>query len=115
MTPEDYIKALIGIAITAIGYFLKDLHNRFKGLENKVDKNVSRYHDEVSSTKARVASLENQLNSEMKNLEKVIDIKLSNLENQNKEMQSSIKHLEKTYTENVNVLAELILEIKRKN
>lgn len=114
MTPEDYIKLGIGLAIAIITYFVKDLIKQLKDLTTKVDSKVTKFHDEVSVLKSKVNALEHSHDTKFENLEKIIELKFTQ-QNQNiEELKSAIRHAERTINNNATAFVELLAELKKK-
>jgi Fe-S-cluster formation regulator IscX/YfhJ len=115
MTPEDYIKLVIGLVVAIIGYFVKDLVKQLKDLNNNVDSKTVKFHDEVSILKSKVTALEQAHDTKFDNLEKIIDLKFTQ-QNQNiDELKSAVRHAERTINMNATVFVDLLKELKKNN
>jgi Fe-S-cluster formation regulator IscX/YfhJ len=115
MTPEDYIKLVIGLVVAIIGYFVKDLVKQLKDLNNNVDSKTVKFHDEVSILKYKVTALEQAHDTKFDNLEKIIDLKFTQ-QNQNiEELKSAVRHAERTINMNATVFVDLLKELKKNN
>jgi Fe-S-cluster formation regulator IscX/YfhJ len=115
MTPEDYIKLVIGLVVAIIGYFVKDLVKQLKDLNNNVDSKTVKFHDEVSILKSKVTALEQAHDTKFDNLEKIIDLKFTQ-QNQNiEELKSAVRHAERTINMNATVFVDLLKELKKNN
>jgi hypothetical protein len=115
MTPEDYIKLVIGLVVAIIGYFVKDLVKQLKDLNNNVDSKTVKFHDEVSILKSKVTALEQAHDTKFDNLEKIIDLKF-NQQNQNiEELKSAVRHAERTINMNATAFVDLLKELKKNN
>lgn len=111
---EETVKYIIGLAVAIIGYFLREIHARQKTYEAKVDKNISKFHDEVSILKGKVNALEQSHDTKFDNLEKIIDLKFQQQNQSIDELKSAIRHAERTINNNAQAFVELLAELKKK-
>ena len=107
--PNYILLALISI----IGYFLRDLHNKFLESEKKSEE----LHDKVVRIEGKVERLDEKMPSDIANLEKVMDLKFEQLNQQFslqfKELQKAIVHAEKAMTNQANSFVELLKEYRK--
>ena len=97
--PNYILLALIGI----IGYFLRDLHNRFKEAVSDNEK----MHDKVVKLEGKVERLDEKMPSEIANLEKIMESKFEQFNKQFEELTKAIRHAEKTMTAQAEAFVKL--------
>ena len=97
--PNYILLALIGI----IGYFLRDLHNRFKEAVSDNEK----MHDKVVKLEGKVERLDEKMPSEIANLEKIMELKFEQFNKQFEELTKAIRHAEKTMTAQAEAFVKL--------
>ena len=115
MNELDLGKVIIGGAVAIISYFLKDIHSRHKRYEEKVDKNVQKFHDEISTLKQRTTNIESLINREIKVIEEKMELQFKTINQNMEDLKSSIRHLEKTLATNGQAFALIYEEIKKKS
>ncbi len=104
----DFLKYVIMIAMLVIAWFLKDVFNRFSALNEKTDASISKFKEEHGKLKGEVNILKTQMPSDIKNLEKVMDLKFD-------EIKKMISHTEETIKTNSQAFTLLYEEMKKKN
>jgi peptidoglycan hydrolase CwlO-like protein len=104
----DFLKWAIGIAIIVIGYFLNDVFKRFQNLNEKTDVSISKFKEEHGKLKGEINLLKTQMPSDIKNLEKVMDLKFD-------EIKKMISHTEQTIKTNSQAFTLLYEEMKKNN
>ena len=104
----DFLKYVIMIAMLVIAWFLKDVFNRFSTLNEKTDASISKFKEEHGKLKGEVNILKTQMPSDIKNLEKVMDLKFD-------EIKKMISHTEETIKTNSQAFTLLYEEMKKNN
>ena len=103
--PNYIFLALIGI----IGYFLRDLHNRFKDAVSESEE----LHDKVVKLEAKVERLDEKMPSEIANLEKIMELKFEQLFKINEELTKALRHIERTVASQSEAVVQLLKEYKK--
>ena len=103
--PNYILLALIGI----IGYFLRDLHNRFKEAVSDNEK----MHDKVVKLEGKVERLDEKMPSEIANLEKIMELKFEQFNKQFEELTKAIRHAEKTMTAQAEAFVKLLNDVRK--
>ena len=103
--PNYILLALIAI----IGYFLRDLHARFRDALNDSEE----MHDRVVKLEAKVERLDEKMPSEIANLEKVMDLKFEQFNKQFEELTKAIRHAERTMTSQADAFVKLLQDVKK--
>ena len=100
---EDIIKYAIGLGLAVISYFLKDIMNKFK----KLEENAAKDKEAIVLLKAKVHQLEENHDSGFMQLEKLFEEKFKRFEEKFAHMEGTIKN----FNEYIKLLTE---EIKKK-
>lgn len=103
----EWIKWAIGIVLMIIGYFLKDVFNRFNDLNEKVENSIRKFSEENGKLKGRIELLEQKVPSEISNLEKIVEVRLTQFKEDITDIKNSVAHLDKT----INAIAKSIVEL----
>jgi len=104
----DFLKYAIGVAMLIIAWFLKDVFSRFQSLNEKTDNSISKFKEEHGKLKGEINLLKTQMPSDIKNLEKVMDLKFD-------EIKKMIVHTEETIKTNSQAFTLLYEEMKKNN
>ena len=78
-----------GIIMALIGWFLKNLHGNITNSIRELREEKNELHDKVVKLEGRVERIEEKIPSELKNLEKIMDLKFE-------ELTRTIRHAERT-------------------
>ena len=105
----EWIKWALGVVFIVIGYFLKDVFNRFNTLNEKVENSIRKFSEENGKLKGRIELLEQKVPSEITHLENKMELRLSSFEDKITDMKQSIEHVAK----NISIISEHILEISK--
>ena len=97
--PNYILLALIGV----IGWFLRDLHSRFKDAVRDSEE----LHDKVVKLEGKVERLDEKMPSEIANLEKIMELKFEQFNKQFEELTKAIRHAEKTMTAQAEAFVKL--------
>jgi predicted nucleic acid-binding Zn-ribbon protein len=107
---NTYLINGVGVVVTGVlGFFLKDLHVRFKDMTSE----VNRQHDNISRITAKVERVEEKLPSELANLEKIVDMRFHQFNIQFEELKRAINHAEKTMLANSEAFVKLLEEYSK--
>lgn len=103
--PNYIFLALIGI----IGYFLRDLHNRFKDAVSESEE----LHDKVMKLEGKVERLDEKMPSEIANLEKIMELKFEQFNKQFEELTKAIRQAERTMTTQAEAFVKLLNDVRK--
>ena len=103
--PNYIFLALIGV----IGWFLRDLHSRFKDAVSESEE----LHDKVVKLEAKVERLDEKMPSEIANLEKIMELKFEQFNKQFEELTKAIRHAERTMATQAEAFVKLLNDVRK--
>jgi hypothetical protein len=87
------IELISGAGLAIITFFLKDLFNRFKELEEKVDNSITKYQTEFGKMIGRVSQIDTKATAELKRIEEMMNVHFKNQSDKLEEMQRILERL----------------------
>jgi len=103
-TYQYIVTSLLGV----VGYFLRDVYTRYKSLE----KEHWELTDRTMELEGKVENLNEKMPSEIKNLERIMDLKFEQFNKQFEELSRAIRHAERTMKANAEAFVQLFKDIK---
>jgi len=103
-TYQYIVTSLLGV----VGYFLRDVYTRYKSLE----KEHWELTDRTMKLEGKVENLNEKMPSEIKNLERIMDLKFEQFNKQFEELSRAIRHAERTMKANAEAFVQLFKDIK---